>query len=79
MNSEAREHLNNQMGVYLTKFPVSSGKDVKKFHMSREQNFDLKQVDRKTLNEFIRYNIQKFNNNGHWLKRRGKSGRLYNT
>ena len=53
MNSEARKHLRKEMEVYLTKFPDSSGKDVKKFLMSGEQKFDFKEVDRKTLNEFI--------------------------
>ena len=75
MNSESRSFLKQQIQTYLQKYPDCTGKDVKKWILSGDQEFNLMDVQRDTLNKFIQYNLGKFREEGQCVKHKGGNGR----
>ena len=71
MNSAVKNHRKKEIEIYLTKYPESKCKDVKKWLLSGDQKFDFSEVSDHTLNCFIIYNINKFQKKGQCVEHSG--------
>lgn len=68
MNTECRKFLKGHIQVFLEKNPGSSVKIIKKWLLSGDQPYDLKQVAGKALRRFIDYQVHKFSEHGQCVK-----------
>jgi hypothetical protein len=76
MDSGLKKRLKKEIEVYLLKNPAADAKQVKSFIMLGDNPIDISNVKQNTIMYFIRYNIEKFNQSGNLLHRRGNGRKM---